>query len=119
MNAIVAERLRTPLPKDGWTTSRDLVGEDDEGSFGSCDRYDLRAAVGGLQRASRRQPEGDPRAESARRGGVLDGLVLVLAIKVPALGCHQMGSKGTRELHPALGTFESSVRSHHLRPAQG
>ncbi|HST61766.1 MAG TPA: carboxypeptidase-like regulatory domain-containing protein [Longimicrobium sp.] len=25
------------------------------------------------------------------------------------LGCHQMGSKGTRELHPALGTFESSV----------
>src|SRR4051812_1060264 len=25
------------------------------------------------------------------------------------LGCHQMGSKGTRVLHPALGTFESSV----------
>src|SRR5688572_31121983 len=27
------------------------------------------------------------------------------------LGCHQMGSKGTRELHPALGTFESSVQA--------
>jgi hypothetical protein len=27
------------------------------------------------------------------------------------LGCHQMGSKGTRELHPALGTFESSVKA--------
>jgi hypothetical protein len=27
------------------------------------------------------------------------------------LGCHQMGSKGTRELHPALGTFESSVEA--------
>jgi hypothetical protein len=26
-------------------------------------------------------------------------------------GCHQMGSKGTRELHPALGTFESSVQA--------
>ena len=25
------------------------------------------------------------------------------------LGCHQMGSKGTRELHPALGAFESST----------
>jgi hypothetical protein len=24
------------------------------------------------------------------------------------LGCHAMGTKGTRELHPALGTFESS-----------
>jgi hypothetical protein len=27
------------------------------------------------------------------------------------LGCHQLGSKGTRELHPALGTFESSVKA--------
>ena len=27
------------------------------------------------------------------------------------LGCHQMGSKGTRELHPALGTFESSAKA--------
>jgi streptogramin lyase len=27
------------------------------------------------------------------------------------LGCHQMGSKGTRELHPALGTFESSDKA--------
>ena len=27
------------------------------------------------------------------------------------LGCHQMGSKGTRELHPALGTFPSSVHA--------
>src|ERR687892_2116044 len=27
------------------------------------------------------------------------------------LGCHQMGSKGTRELHPALGTFPSSVQA--------
>jgi hypothetical protein len=27
------------------------------------------------------------------------------------LGCHQMGSKGTRELHPALGTFENSVQA--------
>jgi hypothetical protein len=27
------------------------------------------------------------------------------------LGCHQMGSKGTRELHPALGTFASSVQA--------
>ncbi|HEX8210516.1 MAG TPA: carboxypeptidase-like regulatory domain-containing protein [Longimicrobium sp.] len=26
-------------------------------------------------------------------------------------GCHQMGSKGTRELHPALGTFESSEKA--------
>jgi len=25
------------------------------------------------------------------------------------LGCHQMGSKGTRELHPNLGTFSTSV----------
>src|SRR5688572_32892275 len=24
------------------------------------------------------------------------------------MGCHQLGSKGTRELHPALGTFDSS-----------
>src|SRR5690606_11496160 len=27
------------------------------------------------------------------------------------LACHQMGSKGTRELHPALGTFDSSVEA--------
>src|SRR5690606_39218761 len=27
------------------------------------------------------------------------------------LGCHQMGSKGTRELHPALGIFESSEQA--------
>ncbi|HEY7769107.1 hypothetical protein [Longimicrobium sp.] len=27
------------------------------------------------------------------------------------LGCHQMGSKGTRELNPALGTFESSEKA--------
>lgn len=27
------------------------------------------------------------------------------------LGCHQMGSKGTRELHPALGTFDNSVEA--------
>ena len=27
------------------------------------------------------------------------------------LGCHQMGSKGTRELHPALGKFANSVEA--------
>jgi hypothetical protein len=27
------------------------------------------------------------------------------------MGCHSMGSKGTRELHPALGTFDSSVHA--------
>jgi hypothetical protein len=27
------------------------------------------------------------------------------------MGCHQLGSKGTRELHPALGTFESSEKA--------
>lgn len=27
------------------------------------------------------------------------------------MGCHQLGSKGTRELHPGLGTFESSVKA--------
>ena len=27
------------------------------------------------------------------------------------MGCHQLGSKGTRELHPALGTFESSTKA--------
>jgi hypothetical protein len=27
------------------------------------------------------------------------------------LGCHQMGSKGTRELSPALGTFDSSTKA--------
>jgi hypothetical protein len=36
------------------------------------------------------------------------------------MGCHQMGSKGTRELHPALGTFESSVEAweHRLNVGQ-
>ena len=27
------------------------------------------------------------------------------------LGCHQMGSKGTRELHPALGTYANSMEA--------
>src|SRR5688500_14699009 len=35
------------------------------------------------------------------------------------LGCHQMGSKGTRELHPALGTFESSVQAWEQRLKAG
>ena len=35
------------------------------------------------------------------------------------LGCHQMGSKGTRELHPALGTFESSVKAWEQRLKAG
>ncbi|HEX6059069.1 MAG TPA: hypothetical protein VFZ11_08640 [Gemmatimonadaceae bacterium] len=35
------------------------------------------------------------------------------------LGCHQMGSKGTRELHPALGTFESSEKAWARRLASG
>ena len=35
------------------------------------------------------------------------------------LGCHQMGSKGTRELHPALGTFESSVEAWRRRLQAG
>jgi hypothetical protein len=35
------------------------------------------------------------------------------------LGCHQMGSKGTRELHPALGTFESSVKAWERRLQAG
>jgi hypothetical protein len=35
------------------------------------------------------------------------------------LGCHQMGSKGTRELHPALGTFESSVKAWERRLLSG
>ncbi|HEX6909243.1 MAG TPA: carboxypeptidase-like regulatory domain-containing protein [Longimicrobium sp.] len=35
------------------------------------------------------------------------------------LGCHQMGSKGTRELHPALGTFESSVAAWQRRLQAG
>lgn len=35
------------------------------------------------------------------------------------LGCHQMGSKGTRELHPALGTFESSVKAWERRLHSG
>jgi hypothetical protein len=36
------------------------------------------------------------------------------------LGCHQLGSKGTRELHPALGTFENSVQAwaHRLQAGQ-
>ena len=35
------------------------------------------------------------------------------------LGCHQMGSKGTRELHPALGTFENSVKAWERRLQSG
>ena len=35
------------------------------------------------------------------------------------LGCHQMGSKGTRELHPALGTFQSSEQAWARRLATG
>ena len=35
------------------------------------------------------------------------------------LGCHQMGSKGTRELHPALGSFESSVKAWERRLQSG
>jgi hypothetical protein len=35
------------------------------------------------------------------------------------LGCHQMGSKGTRELHPALGTFQSSEEAWARRLASG
>jgi hypothetical protein len=35
------------------------------------------------------------------------------------LGCHQMGSKGTRELHPALGTFESCVKAWEQRLKAG
>ncbi|HYB96910.1 MAG TPA: hypothetical protein VEC39_18200 [Vicinamibacterales bacterium] len=35
------------------------------------------------------------------------------------LGCHQMGSKGTRELHPALGTFENSVQAWEQRLKAG
>ena len=34
-------------------------------------------------------------------------------------GCHQMGSKGTRELSPALGTFESSVQAWQRRLMSG
>ncbi|HEV2149161.1 MAG TPA: carboxypeptidase-like regulatory domain-containing protein [Longimicrobiaceae bacterium] len=36
------------------------------------------------------------------------------------LGCHQMGSEGTRELHPALGNFDSSVKAweHRLKVGQ-
>jgi hypothetical protein len=34
-------------------------------------------------------------------------------------GCHQMGSKGTRELHPALGTFASSEQAWQRRLASG
>ena len=35
------------------------------------------------------------------------------------LGCHQLGSKGTRELHPALGTFESSITAWERRLQSG
>ena len=35
------------------------------------------------------------------------------------LGCHQMGSKGTRELHPELGTFDSSVDAWQRRLMSG
>src|SRR5688500_18723780 len=35
------------------------------------------------------------------------------------LGCHQMGNKGTRELHPALGTFASSELAWQRRLASG
>jgi hypothetical protein len=35
------------------------------------------------------------------------------------LGCHQMGSKGTRELHPALGSFESSEKAWQQRLMAG
>jgi hypothetical protein len=35
------------------------------------------------------------------------------------LGCHQLGSKGTRELHPALGTFESSEKAWEQRLKAG
>ncbi len=34
-------------------------------------------------------------------------------------GCHQMGSKGTRQLHPALGTFQSSEQAWARRLASG
>jgi hypothetical protein len=34
-------------------------------------------------------------------------------------GCHQLGSKGTRELHPALGTFASSEQAWARRLASG
>ncbi len=35
------------------------------------------------------------------------------------MGCHQLGSKGTRELHPALGTFESSAKAWERRVQSG
>jgi len=35
------------------------------------------------------------------------------------MGCHQLGSKGTRELPPALGTFESSVKAWERRLQSG
>src|SRR5688500_626848 len=35
------------------------------------------------------------------------------------LGCHQMGSKGTRELHPARGTFQNSVQAWEQRLKAG
>jgi hypothetical protein len=35
------------------------------------------------------------------------------------LGCHQLGSKGTREMHPDLGTFASSEQAWQRRLASG
>jgi len=35
------------------------------------------------------------------------------------MGCHQLGSKGTRELHPALGTFASSAQAWERRLQSG
>jgi hypothetical protein len=32
-------------------------------------------------------------------------------LKNPCMGCHQLGSKGTRELHPDLGKFESTEKA--------
>jgi len=40
-------------------------------------------------------------------------------LKNPCMGCHQMGSKGTRELHPNLGTFASSEKAWEHRLAIG
>ena len=40
-------------------------------------------------------------------------------LKNPCMGCHQMGSKGTRELLPALGTFESSDKAWEHRLSVG
>ena len=40
-------------------------------------------------------------------------------LKNPCMGCHQMGSKGTRELHPNLGTFPSTEKAWEHRLAVG